>query len=246
MSYGNKVGYQHWGAWFARNGYVCLVLDTVQLGELEGIHHGTYKEGMWWWNSRGYSSAGAEAWNCIRALDYLQSRKDVDGERLGVTGRSGGGAYSWWIAALDDRIKAACPTAGITDLQNYVTDGCVEGHCDCMFMVNTYRWDYAQVAALVAPRPLLICNTDKDTIFPLDGVGRVHERVRHIFDLHNAPEKLGLIITEGPHKDTQELQVPVMRWFNKWLKNTVPHNLSQIHSKIIIFHHPLDLIHWHK
>ena len=218
VSYGNKVGYQHWGAWFARNGYVCMVVDTVQLGELEGIHHGTYKEGFWWWNSRGYSSAAAEAWNCIRALDYLQSRKDVDGERIGVTGRSGGGAYSWWIAALDERIKVACPTAGIVDLQSHVVDGCVEGHCDCMFMVNTYRWDYAQVAALMAPRPLLICNTDKDTIFPLDGVVRLHERVRGIYDLYDAPEKLGLILTEGPHKDTQELQVPVMRWFNKWLK----------------------------
>ena len=91
VSYGNKVGYQHWGAWFARNGYVCMVVDTVQLGEIEGIHHGTHGKDMWWWNSRGYSAAAAEAWNCIRALDYLQSRKDVDGERLGVTGRSGGG-----------------------------------------------------------------------------------------------------------------------------------------------------------
>ncbi len=220
VSYGNKVGYQHWGNWFARNGYVCLVVDTVQLGEIEGIHHGTYKEGMWWWNSRGYSSAAAEAWNCIRALDYLETRPEVDKTKFGVTGRSGGGAYSWWIAALDERIAAACPTAGITDLQNYVVDGCVEGHCDCMFMVNTYRWDYAQVAALVAPRPLLICNSDKDTIFPLDGVGRLHATMRKIYDVNGAPEKLGLIITEGPHKDTQELQVPVMRWFNKWLKSS--------------------------
>ncbi len=218
VSYGNKVGYQHWGAWFARNGYVCMVVDTVQLGEIEGIHHGTHGKDMWWWNSRGYSAAAAEAWNCIRALDYLQSRKDVDGERLGVTGRSGGGAYSWWIAALDERIKVACPTAGIVDLQSHVVDGCVEGHCDCMFLVNTYRWDYAQVAALMAPRPLLIVNTDKDTIFPLDGVVRLHERVRGIYDLHNKPDQLGLVLTEGPHKDTQELQVPVMRWFNKWLK----------------------------
>lgn len=220
VSYGNKVGYQHWGSWFARNGYVCMIVDSVELGEIEGIHHGTHTKDMWWWNSRGYSSAGAEAWNCIRALDYLQSRKDVDGTRIGVTGRSGGGAYSWWIAALDDRIKAACPTAGITDLQNHVVDGCVEGHCDCMFMVNTYRWDYAQVAALVAPRPLLIVNTDKDNIFPLDGVVRVHERVRGIYDLHNKPQQLGLVLTEGPHKDTQELQMPVMRWFNKWLKQS--------------------------
>ena len=218
VSYGSKVGYQHHGAWFARNGYVALIIDTVQLGELEGIHHGTYNKGMWWWNSRGYSSAGTEAWNCIRALDYLQTRKEVDPERIGVTGRSGGGAYSWWIAALDERIKAACPVAGITDLQNHVIDGTVEGHCDCMFMVNTYRWDYAQVAALVAPRPLLICNTDKDPIFPLEGVVRLHEKVRRIYELNNAGGNLGLLITEGPHKDTQELQVPVLRWFNRFLK----------------------------
>ena len=222
VSYGNKVNYQRHGIWFARHGYVCLVLDTVQLGEIEGIHHGTYREGMWWWNSRGYSSAGVEAWNCLRALDYLETRPEVDKTRFGVTGRSGGGAYSWWLAALDERIQAACPVAGITDLENHVVDGTVEGHCDCMFMVNTYRWDYAQVAALVAPRPLLICNTDKDTIFPLDGVVRLHEQVRRIYDLHGASDKLGLLITEGPHKDTQELQVPVFRWFNRFLKKEEP------------------------
>ena len=222
ISYGNKATYQHHGAWFARNGYVCLTIDTVQLGEIEGIHHGTYREGMWWWNSRGYTSAGAEAWNCIRALDYLQSRPEVDGDRLGVTGRSGGGAYSWWIAALDERIKAAVPVAGIAELRNHVVDGCVEGHCDCMFMVNTYRWDYAMVAALVAPRPLLLSNTDKDRIFPLDGVVRIHKDVARIYDLHDAGDKLGLLITEGPHKDTQQLRVPAFHWFNRWLKREEP------------------------
>ena len=142
VSYGNKIVYQHHGAWFARNGYVCLIIDTIELGEIEGDHHGTAPRGMWWWNSRGYTPAGVEAWNCIRALDYLETRPEVDKTRFGVTGRSGGGAYSWWIAALDERIKVAAPVAGITDLQNHVVDGAVEGHCDCMFMVNTYRWDY--------------------------------------------------------------------------------------------------------
>lgn len=222
ISYGNKSSYQHHGAWFARNGYVCLVVDTVQLGELEGIHHGTYREGMWWWNARGYTSAGAEAWNCIRALDYLQTRPEVDPNRLGVTGRSGGGAYSWWIAALDERIKCAVPVAGITDLKNHVVDGAVEGHCDCMFMVNTYRWDYAQVAALIAPRPLLLSNTDKDSIFPLDGVMRVHDHVKRIYDLQGAGANFGVLITEGPHKDTQDLQVPAFRWFNRFLKKEEP------------------------
>lgn len=222
VSYGNKVAYQHHGAWFARNGYVCLVIDTVQLGEIEGIHHGTYRYNMWWWNSRGYTPAGVETWNCVRALDYLETRKEVDATRFGVTGRSGGGAYSWWIAAIDDRIKATVPVAGITDLQNHVVDGCVEGHCDCMFIVNTYGWDYPMVAALVAPRPLLISNTDKDTIFPLDGVYRVHQKVREIYRLCGAADKLGLQITEGPHKDTQELRIHALVWFNRFLKGENP------------------------
>lgn len=219
ISYGNKVSYQHHGAWFARNGYVCLVIDTVQMGEIEGIHHGTYRYGMWWWNSRGYTSAAVEAWNCVRALDYLQTRPEVDAERIGVTGRSGGGAYSWWIAAIDERIKVAVPVAGITDLQNHVVDGCVEGHCDCMYLCNTYRWDYPMVAAMVAPRPLLISNTDKDSIFPLDGVVRLHRKVRDIYKLYDAEKNLGLQITEGPHKDTQELRVHAFVWFNRFLKN---------------------------
>jgi len=222
VSFGNKTAYQHHAAWFARNGYVCLVIDSLQLGEIEGIHHGTYRYKMWWWNSRGYTPAGVEAWNCIRSLDYLQTRPEVDKERIGVTGRSGGGAYSWWLSALDERIKAAVPVAGITDLQNHVVDGTVEGHCDCMFIVNTYRWDYPLVAALVAPRPLLISNSDKDNIFPLDGVLRVHEKVRNIYKLYKAEKNLGLQITEGPHSDTQELRIHAFVWFNRFLKGENP------------------------
>ncbi|MCW5551134.1 MAG: acetylxylan esterase [Verrucomicrobiae bacterium] len=222
VSFGNKAGYQHHGAWFARNGYVCLLIDTLQLGEIEGLHHGTYREGQWWWNSRGYTPAGVEAWFGIRALDYLCSRPEVDAQRLGMTGRSGGGSYTWTVAALDDRVKVAAPVAGITDLQNQVVDGAVEGHCDCMFFVNTYRWDFAPLGALIAPRPLLICNTDKDRIFPLDGVVRFHEQTRRIYQLHGKPDQLGLLITEGPHQDTQDLQVPVFRWFNRFLKGEQP------------------------
>jgi dienelactone hydrolase len=219
IAYGNKTHYQHHGAWLARNGYVCLTIDTLQLGEIEGIHHGTHRFDMWWWLNRGYTPAGVEAWNSIRAIDYLVSRPEVDAERLGVTGRSGGGAYSWWLAALDERIDCAIPVAGITDLQDHVVDDCVQGHCDCMYFVNRYGWDYPAVAALVAPRPLLISNTDRDPIFPLEGVSRIHARVREVYrDFGKAP-LLGLNITAGEHVDTQELQVHALRWLNAHLKN---------------------------
>lgn len=222
VSCGNKTAYQHHGIWFARNGYVALLIDTLQLGEIEGMHHGTYRENEWWWNSRGYTPAGVEAWFGTRALDYLCSRPEVDRERIGMTGRSGGGAYTWTTAAIDDRVKVAAPVAGITDLRNHVVDGVVEGHCDCMFHLNTYRWDFPEAAALLAPRPLLIANSDKDTIFPLDGVVRLHRKVRGIYQLYGKPAHLGLLITEGPHLDTQDLQLPVFRWFNRFLKGEQP------------------------
>lgn len=219
VSYGNKTHYQHHGTWFAKNGYVCLTIDTLQLGEIEGIHHGTHRFGRWWWNSRSYTPAGVEAWNGIRALDYLETRSEVDPERIGVTGRSGGGAYSWYIAALDERIAAAAPVAGIANMRNHIVDGCIEGHCDCMFMVNTYRWDFASLASLVAPRPLLIGNTDDDRIFPLDGVVDVFQKTREIYRLAGAgKDDIGLALYQGGHKDTQPLRVSVFHWFERHLK----------------------------
>src|SRR5262249_56125773 len=101
-------------------------------------------------------------------------RPEIDAERIGVTGRSGGGAYSWWITAIDERIKVSVPVAGITDLENHVVDGCVEGHCDCMFMVHTYRWDYPMVAALAAPRPLPTSNRHHHPISPPQALLLLH------------------------------------------------------------------------
>ncbi len=222
VSYGNKTMYQHHGIWFARNGYVCMIVDTLQYGEILGHHRGTYDEGAWWWNSRGYTPAAAETWNAIRGLDYLDSRPEVDTNRIGVTGRSGGGAYSWFLAAVDDRVKVVAPVAGIGDLESYCADGTVDDHCDCMFFVNTYRWDYPLLAALCAPRPLLLADTDADEYFPLRGVLHTRDMIKRIYDLYGASTNFGLVIAPGPHKDTQDVQVPVFRWFNIHLKHIDP------------------------
>lgn len=220
VSYGNKVHYQHHPAWFARNGYCCLVIDTLQLGEIEGVHHGTYRMGRWWWHARGFTPAGVEAWNSIRAIDYLETRSEVDAKRIGVTGRSGGGTGTWWLAALDDRPACLVPVAGIVDYESHVVDGCITGHCDCNYFPNRYGVDASMYAVLAAPRPLLLSNTDKDRIFPLDGVVRIHDKLRKIYALYGAEDKLGLLITEGPHQDTQQLRVPAFKWMNRWLRET--------------------------
>ena len=218
VSDGNKAVYQRDGAWYARNGYVCLVADTVLAGEIPGIHTGTRDHGLWWWNSRGYTPAGVEAWFGIRALDYLCTRPEVDPNRIGITGHSGGGAYSWTVTALDDRVKVAAPLAGMADARSHMLDGVIDSHCDCNFFINIYHWDFPQVAALAAPRPLLIGGTDRDQLFHLDSTMRIFEKVRHIYELYGVPTRLGLVIAPGIHDETPELQLAVMRWFNRYLQ----------------------------
>lgn len=227
VSYGSKVYYQYHPAWFAAHGYVCIILDTLELGEIPGEHHGTYKLNQWWWQSVGYTPGGVELWNAIRALDYLETRPDVDMKRVGVTGRSGGGATSWWVLAADDRPACFVPVAGIVDLHSHVCEGDTErlkkgvvaGHCDCMYMVNAHRWDFPLVAALAAPKPLLLGNSDADDIFPVPGYRRLADKVSKVYKLYGAEDKFQLLETKGPHKDTPELRVGINKWMNRWLKN---------------------------
>src|SRR5438477_2753086 len=106
---GAKSDYQDRAIWFASNGYACLVLDTLEFGEVPGLHHGIHDLNMWHWLSLGYTPAGTEVWNAIRALDYLETRPEVDRRKIGMTGISGGGAITWYTAAVDERVTAAAP-----------------------------------------------------------------------------------------------------------------------------------------
>jgi dienelactone hydrolase len=216
---GNKTAYQSHGIWFARHGYICLVLDTLQMGEIAAIHHGTYREGRWWWHSRGYTPAGVECLNGIRGIDYLVSRPDVDPERIAVTGISGGGAATFWIAAADERAKVAVPVSGMADLMSYVPNRVINGHCDCMFLYNTFQWPWTRIAALVAPRALLFVNSDQDSIFPMDANQRVINRLEQIYSLYGASDFVDSIVSIGGHAYRQDIRQAAYRFINMHLKN---------------------------
>lgn len=216
---GNKTAFQDHGMWFASNGYVCLVVDTLQLGEVAGKHHGTYNLNRFWWQNRGYTPAGVECWNGIRAIDYLISRPEVDAERIGVTGISGGGATTVWIAAADERVKVAVPVSGMSDLESYVTNKVINGHCDCMFFVNTYQWEWTTSLALFAPKPLMFANSDNDSIFPMDGNRRIIARLRHCYDLLGKKDLVEEYVSKGGHDYRPDLRLAIFGFFNKHLKN---------------------------
>jgi cyanophycinase len=215
---GNKTAFQDHGMWFARNGYVCLLVDTLQLGEVKGVHHGTYNLGRWWWHSLAYTPAGVECWNGIRAIDYLVSRPEVDASRIGVTGISGGGASTMWIAAADDRVKVAVPVSGMSDLESYVSNKVINGHCDCMFTVNCHRWEWTTIAALIAPRPMLFANSDNDRIFPMDGNRRIIARLRKLYEMYGKSDLVDEYVSKGGHDYRPDLRVAIFKWINKHLK----------------------------
>jgi cephalosporin-C deacetylase-like acetyl esterase len=246
---GNKSAHQDHGFWYANNGYVCIILDTLQLGEIPGVHHGTYgtpwrhiggyqsegnikypaniNENRFWWYDLGYSPAAVECWNGVRAIDYLCTRPDVDPARIGVTGISGGGAATFWIAAADERVKVAVPVSGMSDLQFYVKNKGVNSHCDCMFLYNTYQWDWTTIAALVAPRPLLFANSDKDPIFPMDANRRIMAKLQKLYAMYEKPQDNRSIpgggpveeyISPGDHAYRPDLRIAVFQFFNKHLK----------------------------
>ena len=106
------------------------------------------REERWDWPSRGYTPAGAEVWNAMRALDYLETRPDVDAKRMGVTGLSGGGVISWCLGAADERVKVVVPVCQSGSIEQVVADRGTDGHCDCAFWINYYRWCWPDIGRL--------------------------------------------------------------------------------------------------
>jgi len=194
-----KVHYQAHPRKFAQLGFVCLIIETIQFGEVQGEHWGPYANGCFHWYSRGYNPAGVELWNAIRGIDLLTARPEVDADNIGVTGISGGGSQSWYIAAVDPRIKAVAPVCGASTLKAQVTARTLDGHCDCMMPINTYRQDFTDFGALIAPRPLLICQADRDGLNTIESVRELYNHIRRIYKLYDATDHIGLVETPGGH-----------------------------------------------
>ncbi len=212
-----KYHYQFHCHKYAQLGFVTLLIETIQKGEIHGHHHGTYHLGMWNWYSLGYTPAGVEVWNAIKALDFLCNRPEVDQGKIGVTGISGGGAMSWFVAAVDDRIKVVAPVCATATIASHICKRTLEGHCDCMFWINNYLWDLTDVGALIAPRPLLIASAIRDWIFDIESVRIIYHKLRKLYELFGKPENILLVETPGGHAYHEKSRCMIYKWFLKHL-----------------------------
>jgi dienelactone hydrolase len=219
---GAKVDYQDRVVWFARHGYVVLIVDTLEFGEVPGIHHGIHDLNMWHWISLGYTPIGVEVWNAMRAIDYLQSRPEVDGGQIGMTGISGGGAATWYTAAVDERVSVAVPVCSTITFGTQARNWRAAGQCDCIYFHNTYLTDFPIVAALIAPRPLLICSGRRDGDFMPEGYHQVFRRSQRIYELYAdaaASQRIVEVDDDVGHTDAPLFRQAARQWMNRWLKN---------------------------
>ena len=207
-----KVSYQDHARKFAQLGFVTLIVDTIIYGEIPGSHRGTYNEGAFQWISRGYSPAAAEAWAAMRALDLLGARADVDPERIGMTGHSGGGAVSWWTAAADPRVRAIASSSGTGDEYSHLRDHTIDSHCDCYFPSRTDGSSLLETYALVAPRPALIVAPRLDSVYHPDSPASITERLQNFYGGLGHKSNVELLSIDAGHQYTSESRRAVFAW----------------------------------
>jgi cephalosporin-C deacetylase-like acetyl esterase len=211
----NKRYFTRHGAWFAAHGIAMLVMDNIEMGEVEFTHHGVYANAWFHWYSRGFSPLAVELWNARRAVDYLASRPDLDSQRIGATGRSGGGMTTFFLAAIDERIKASAPVSGTLSTAGWVKQRLSFAHCDCQYPVNSQGLLYSEVGALIAPRAQLLCNADADRGFPMDALTEMERKMREVYRLYGADTALRTAVAPGGHEDTEAIRLPVYSFFLK-------------------------------
>ena len=166
----------------------------------------------------GSSAARYMIWDGIRAIDYLLTRKEVDPKRIGITGRSGGGTQSAFIAAYDDRIYAAAPENYLTNYKRLLqTLGPQDGEQNLFDFVGR-GLDHPDFAEVRAPKPYLMITTSND-MFNIQGVLETEAEIRKIYTAYGAEGNFSRVEDDAPHASTKKNREAMYAFFQKFLNN---------------------------
>ncbi|MFO7976943.1 MAG: acetylxylan esterase, partial [Candidatus Hydrogenedentota bacterium] len=164
----------------------------------------------------GLNAATYEIWDGMRAIDYLQSREDIDPKRIGCAGNSGGGTQTAYFMALDERIQSAAPSCYITSLRR-LTDTIGPQDAEQNIHGQIARgMDHADYLIMRAPKPTLICCATHD-FFDIEGTWDSFRQAKRIYTRLGFAERVGLVETDEKHGWTVNLRVGNARWMRRWL-----------------------------
>lgn len=216
--------YQTMGALLALKGMAALVFDPVDQGERGQLLSqwpklwGTRAHTMLGISSilLGRSTASFEIWDGIRAIDYLQSRPDIDPNRIGCTGNSGGGTQTSYLMALDERIVAAAPSCYITSFERLLDTIGVQDAEQNIYGQLAFGMDHADYLLMRAPVPILICAATDD-FFDIRGTWDSFRYAKRLYSRLGFAERIDLLENDAEHNYNRLQRQSVVRWMSRWL-----------------------------
>ena len=219
------AGYQRAAVLAALDGFAALIYDPIDQGErlqLPGKNppHNVHGHNITGISAMllGWNTARFRIWDGMRALDYMQSRKEINPKRLGVMGNSGGGTLSSYIMALDDRIGSGAPSCYITSLTE-LCDRCGPQDAEQNFFGQlAFGINHAGFVMARAPSPVCINCTHGD-FFPFDGTKKTFAVAQDVFKRFGWDERIAMLDVPGPHGWQEGTRSGSVQWMRRWLKN---------------------------
>ena len=221
--------YQHIIINLVKKGFVVLAFDPV--GQGERLQYFNEKEGKSRFGATtehsypgaqcyisGYSPTKYFVWDGIRSVDYLLTRKEVDPNRIGMTGRSGGGTQTAFTAAIDDRILAAAPECFITSMEYVLKSIGPQDAEQNLFHMISEGLDHADLLEVRAPKPGLMITTTRD-FFSIQGARETYREVNEFYKALGSEEQISMVEDDDIHKSTKKNREAMYAFFQKYLDN---------------------------
>jgi cephalosporin-C deacetylase-like acetyl esterase len=217
--------YQSFCQGLARLGYVVLIFDPIGQGERMQYVDANWKP-MRGTGTAEHNYAGIQqslieerfcmwrAWDGIRALDYLLTRKEVDVRHLGITGNSGGGTMTTWLCGVEQRWTMAAPSCFVTEFRRNMENELGADMEQVPVRALALGLDHEDFLAALAPKPVIILAKEKD-YFDARGNEAAYERLKRLYRLLGAEDNIAYFIGPTYHGYSQENREAMYRWFNR-------------------------------
>ncbi len=199
----------------AREGYAGLCLDSWGFGERSGRPEiDIFKEMLW----KGQVMFGMMIYDNLRALDYLATREDIDKDRIATMGMSMGSTMSWWLAALDERIKVCVDMNCLTDFHTLLEKRELGLHGIYYYVPDLLNhFTTSEINGLISPRPHFGLAGRFDPLTPLEGLEIIDKNLQEIYKKDGAPEAWKLKIYEVGHEETAEMRKDILQFLKDWI-----------------------------
>jgi hypothetical protein len=199
----------------AREGYAGLCLDNWGFGERHGrAEIDIFKEMLW----KGQVMFGMMLYDNLRALDYLETRDDVDNERIATMGMSMGSTMSWWLAALDERVKVTVDMHCLTDFHTLLEKKALNLHGIYYYVPDLLNhFSTSDINGLISPRPHLGIAGKLDPLTPLEGLEIINKNLKEIYKKDGAPNAWQLKLYDVGHEETAAIREDILKFLKQWL-----------------------------